>query len=393
MIFINKLAALIIDKFMKQKGLLKKLAEFQPTEFPFISVYLNAEPNERGKDDFNVFLKKQLSEHEDNYEENTPEYESFARDAERIGDFAEKIRSSANGVAIFACAGANDFFETIQFDVPFPNDHFFIFDRPHIYPLARLIEENPKFAVVLADTNAAHIYVFQRGRVLEEEDVQSAKTNRTEVGGWSQMRYQRHIDNLHKQHIKEVIEELDKIVREDNIEQIVLAGNEEVAIPLLREELTNELKEKVIGDIRLEIRASEDEILEAAAQVIHQHDTLKDKEKIDHLKEQNYDGGFGVVGVEKTLEALSNGQVQELYLSASFDKIKYNAKKVGEVLEAYAPGDEDEIPHISQAGEIIDELIRRGLESADNIRFIEDENLMKGTGGVGAILRYKINGE
>ena len=378
---------------MKQAGILKKLAEVESTEFPFISVYLNAEPNEQGKDNFNVFVKKQISERRDNYEEATPERESFDRDAERITEYLEKIDPSANGVAIFACSGADDFFQTIEFSVPFRNNNFHVFDKPHIYPLARLFEENPKFAVVLADTNSANIYVFQRGRIVEAEEIQNAKTNRSEVGGWSQMRYQRHIENLHMKHAKQVIEELDKIVRDENIEQIILAGNEEVTIPLLRGEFTKELEEKMVGTIRLDVKTPENEVLEQAEQAIRQHDTLKDKEKIDYLQEQNYDGGFGVVGVEKTLAALSNGQVQELYLSSHFDRIKYNAKKVGEVLEAYAPGEENELPHVSEAREIIDELVRRGIQSADTIRFIEDENLMKNAGGVGAILRYKINGD
>lgn len=378
---------------MKPKGILKKLAEIEAGGSPFISIFLNAEPNEHGRDNFDAFVKKQLSEHEGNYEEDSPERESFERDAKRISEYLENIRPEANGVAIFACSGADDFFHTIEFYVPFHQNHFYVFDKPHLYPLARLIEENPKFAVVLADTNSAQIYIFQRGIIVEKEEIQNVKTNRTEVGGWSQMRYQRHIEKLHEQHAKEVIESLDKIVREENIEQIVLAGNEEVTMPFLQAELTKELEEKIVGTIRLDVKTPEKEVLEAGQQAIRQHDTLKDKEKIDYLQDQNYDGGFGVVGVEKTLEALSNGQVQELYLSAHFDKIKFNAKRVGEVLEAYAPGEDDEIPHISEAGEIIDELVRRGIESADTIRFIEDENLMKNTGGVGAILRYKINGE
>ena len=376
---------------MKNTGILRKIAEIEATEFPFVSIYLNAQSDEHGKDNFHSFVKKQISEHRDNYEEETAQRESFDRDAERITEYLEKVRPSANGIAIFACSGADDFFRNIEFDVPFRQNHFYIFDKPHLYPLARLIEENPRFALVLADTNSAKIFVFQRGRILEQEEIQNEKTNRSEVGGWSQMRYQRHNDNVHEQHAKEVIAELDKIVREDKIDYVILAGNEEVTIPLLREELTKELEEKIAGTLRLDVKTPEDELLEKAEQALNQHDTLKDKEKIDYLTEQNYDGGFGVVGVEKTLAALSNGQVQELYLSAHFDKIKYNAKKVGEVLEAYAPGEENEIPHISEAGEIIDELIRRGIESADKIRFIEDENLMKNIGGVGALLRYKIN--
>ena len=375
---------------MKNSGLLRKISEIESGEFPFISVYLNAEPNQHGRDDFDVFLKKQLSEHQGNYAEETSERASFDRDVERISEYAEKIQPSANGVAIFACAGADDFFQTIEFDVPFANDRFFVFDRPHVYPLARLIEQNPKFAVVIADTNAAHIYVSQRGRILDEEEIENEKTNRSEVGGWSQKRYQRHNDELHQKHAKEVIEELEKIVREDDVKKIILAGNEEVVIPLLRDELTKDLESKVVGTIRLDIKTPEKEIFEAAKQAINQHDTLEDKEKIEYLKEQNYDEGLGVTGVAETLKALENGQVQELYLTANFDEIKYNKSEIEKILKDYAPGEDNSLTNASEARQIADELIRQAVASAENIRFFEDENLLEEFGGVGAILRYRM---
>ncbi len=375
---------------MKNSGILKKLSNIESSEFPFISVYLNAEPNEHGRDDFNVFLKKQLSEHQDKFKEDSKERVSFDKDIERISEYAEKIPASANGVAIFACSGADNFFKTVEFDVPFQNDRFFVFDKPHIYPMARLMDQNPRFAVVLADTNAAQIYVFQRGRILEQEEIQNEKTNRSEVGGWSQMRYQRHNDEIHQKHAKEVIEELAEIVREDNIKQIILAGNEVVVIPLLKEELTKDLEEKIVGTIRMDIKTPEKEILEAAEQAIKQHDTLKDTEKIDYLKEQNYDDGFGVTGVAKTLRALENGQVQELYISANFDEIEYNEGEINKILKDYAPGNGGSMPNVKEARQIADELIRQGIATADDVRFIEDEYLLKEFGGAGALLRFKM---
>src|SRR5687768_8686654 len=113
---------------MKQSGILKKLSEIEATEFPFISVYLNTEPNENGKSDFDVFIRKQLKEHADNYAEETPERESFDRDAELISDYLEKIKPETRGAAIFACS-ANDFFQTIEFYVPFRNNHFSVSDK------------------------------------------------------------------------------------------------------------------------------------------------------------------------------------------------------------------------------------------------------------------------
>lgn len=376
---------------MKQRNLLKKLSEIETSEFPFISVYLNTEPNSHGRDDFDVFLKKPLSAYQKDFAENTAERESFDSDVEKINEFAGKINPSADGVAIFACNGEDEFFQTIQFDVPFENDRFFVFNRPHIYPLARLIDQNPRYAVVLADTNSAHIYVIQRGRIIDEEEIENEVTNRTEVDGWSQTRFQRHIDELQKKHAKEIVEELAKTVRDDDIRQIILAGNEEVVIPVLREELTKDLQDKIVGTVRADVNAPKDELWEKVERVVHQHDTLKDKEKIDFLFEQNYADGFGVTGVENTLKALENGQVQELYLTAKFDEIEFIESEVKKILRDYAPGENSEIPDVKEGRQIADELVRLALDSAERVRFIEDENLLEKVGGVGALLRYKMS--
>ena len=45
------------------------------------------------------------------------------------------------------------------------------------------------------------------------------------------MRYQRHTENYHLHHAKEVIEKLDRLVREERIEHVILAGDEETIIP------------------------------------------------------------------------------------------------------------------------------------------------------------------
>ncbi len=123
---------------------------------------------------------------------------------------------------------------------------------------------------------------------------------------------------------------------------------------------------------------------------------VKDKERVDRM----YDAakaaaGLGTMGVEDTLSALSNGQVEELIICSSFEAIKYSPKKVKKVLKAYAPGDDnsasDELPDVKESRQIGDELIIRALNSAAKIVFIEDESLLKEANGVGAVLRYNIN--
>ena len=373
---------------MQQNNLVKTLLDFEPTDFPFISAYINTEPDQNGKFNYKLLTETELKQNAENFEMRSERRKSFDNDAKRIMDFLENIDPTTKGVAIFASSGAG-FFKGLQYEVPFEEDHFFVFDKPHVYPLVRLLEQNPAFAVLLADTNSAHIFVFRGGETLETHDIENVKTNRTEVGGWSQARYQRHVENFHQQHAKEAVEGLAKIVRRERIDKIILAGDETVIIPLLRSELPKDIEECVVGTLPLNVHTPPHEILEAAKKAIHFNDTLEDKKKIDFLFDQNYDGGVGVTGAEKTLAALLNGQVRELYLNADFDSIEYDSGAMMIVMSDYAPGLDEDLPSTSLRGMIIDELIKRATLSADEIRFIEDINLLKEAGVIGALLRYQ----
>jgi len=390
---------------MKLNDLVQKLAAFEPSGFPVVSLYLDAKANENGHEGYGSWLKKEISELSENYEEDSAEAQSLKSDVEKIQQFLEtEADESANGIAIFACTGADDFFETAQLDVALPNNRFFAFDRPHIFPLARAIDQNPKYAVLWADTNKADIYVFGGENSLNAEiktsakveEIQSEVTNRSQVGDWSQARYQRHIENFHLQHAKETVDELDKLVRDAKIEHIVLCGDEAVIMPTLRPQLSKELEEKVTGVLNLSKYDSEDKIRQATLEVINAQNTVWDKEAVERaIGATKAAAGLGTLGVEDTLAALSNGQVEELLIDSTFDAIEYSQKKVKKVLRDYAPGDDnsatDVLPKVREPRQVADELIIRALNSAAKIKFIEDESLLKEAGGVGAVLRYNMN--
>jgi peptide subunit release factor 1 (eRF1) len=242
--------------------LVDKLLDFEPVPVPVLSLYLDARVNEQGKRQFMPFVRKQLTERAKSYDNNSLELESFQKDAERITSYLEDgITSTTSGLAIFACS-ADDFFAVGEFEAPFERNRLFVSDRPHVYPLARVADQYRRYAVVLADTNRARIFVFAAGRAINEQSIENVKTKRTRVGGWSQARYQRHEENYHLHHVKEVVDMLERIVREEEIEHIILAGDETAVIPLLREQLPKALEEKVIDAINLGIDTPEHELLE-----------------------------------------------------------------------------------------------------------------------------------
>ena len=57
-----------------------------------------------------------------------------------------KIYPAANGVAIFACWGAGEFFEAIQLTTPVSDNRVYACPQPHLYHLARLDEQYPRYA-------------------------------------------------------------------------------------------------------------------------------------------------------------------------------------------------------------------------------------------------------
>src|SRR5688572_25151108 len=134
---------------MKLTNLIKTLGSFEPDGYPFISLYLNAEANETGRENYPVWLKKELSEKRNLYKDNPAEAEGFEKVVEKINTFVdEEADPAANGIAIFAGLGGEQVFEVVQLAVPFRENQMFVYDRPHLFPLVRAVYQNPKYAVL-----------------------------------------------------------------------------------------------------------------------------------------------------------------------------------------------------------------------------------------------------
>jgi len=374
----------------RPEELLNRLLEFDSSELPVISLYLNARANEHGKHDFGPFIRKQLAGRARTYAPHSRARESFDEDFVRIERFLENdFRSSTQGLAIFACAGAQDFFQAGQFEVPFERHQLFVYERPHLYPLARLIDQYRRYAVVLADTNRAKIMVFAAGQALNRKEVENVKTKRTQVGGWSQGRYQRHMENYHLHHAKEVMDLLERTVRDEAINSVILAGDEATVIPILREQMSKELSEKVIDVLSLGIDTPEHELFEQSLEAFRRHDTLSDMEKVERLMNEYRADDLGVAGVAETLAALSNGQAEEMLITKSAGDLKYDEGEVANVLKTYG-----DTPAKLDHRTIADELIRRATElSSAQVTFIEDSSLLEPVGGVGAFIRYRVSAD
>ena len=357
---------------------LDRLASFEPGPFPVISLYLNLQADDRGRDRFEPFLRRELADRLRTYRSSAPERESLQRDATKIRSYIENIEPSANGLALFACSGA-DLFAAVSLAAPIEAHRLYISDQPHLYPLARILDEYPRYLAVVADTTSARLFVFAVNALEKADRIQGTKTKHHKQGGWSQARYQRHVENFHAQHAKEVAEHVARVVRDEAIDKIVLAA-EEVVMPLLREHLPKDVAGRIVDIVRLDTRAPEHDILRSTIAALKEKDAAGDRERVEALLGAYRANGLAAVGVQATLKALESGRVDEVLVTAAADAIDVGA---GQPVRGGGPA-----RTLSAEERAADSLIAEARRTAARIRFIEDASLLKAVGGVGAFLRF-----
>jgi peptide chain release factor subunit 1 len=358
---------------MQLDALIDRLTNFRATTYPVISLYLDGRPDQQGRETYGIFVRKELAAKVRRWPERSPERESFHRDVERILAWLHDVaRPSANGIAIFACAGADDFFEAVQLDVPIARHELFVEATPRIFPLVCLADRYRRHAAAVLDRHTARIFVFGLGETEAVGDIAGEKTRRSEAGGWSQARFQRHIDNFTLQHVKEVIAALDDVVRADGIDRVVLAVEEDV-IPLVRDHLPKPLEERVVEIIRLDTSAGESEVRERTLEAVRAADAREDADRVARVLDAQRAGGLGAAGMEEVFEALANGQVHELLISQAPNHIPGVGGRSSE--------------------EIADELVTMARRTSALVRVVEDPTLLASVGGVAARLRYRVGGK
>jgi len=340
---------------------LDRLASFEAGTGSVISLYIDLRPDQTGqRAPLETFLRNSVDEQGRSL--GAEQRAEFDRAAERILQYVrESLPKSATAAAIFASI-AGDFFEAIPLDVPIEQPSMHVAPVPQLYPLARLNDQYPRYAALLLDTNSAELYVFALGAKLRRETVHNEKTRSTKMGGWSQARYQRRAQNFHKQHMKEVVSLLEKVVADEHLNHIVVACDE-VAKPYLTAQLPKHLAEKVIDMVNVDVKSiAEHDLLAETMDALRRKDAETDAEHVQRMTDAWRAGGLAVAGIEATTRALDMRQVEELLIAARPDRVTGPA----------------------------DELVAKAQQNAARIRFIEDENLLADVGGVGALLRFKI---
>ncbi len=286
-----------------------------------------------------------------------------------LSDYVDenKARGYAGpGLAFFADLGA-DFARGVELVMP-PAPLLAVDDEAVIAPLALQLDEYQPVGVITVDAAGAKIYIAA-GRVAEEEgSLRENIHHLSKVGGWSQMRYQRRRDKEVKRFSGEVAKRAEQVFAEGDVSRVLLAGRDRM-VAAVEEELSPAWRGKVIGTVRWDLDASDDELLAKIRPVLEEAERDEGARLLGRYAGELRRGGLAVAGAAAAERALQMGAVDTLVIGKGFYETAAGAPEVVEKLASLAE------------------------TTGAHVNFVQEEGGALARGGhIGALLRFKIDG-
>jgi peptide chain release factor subunit 1 len=299
---------------------LRKLAEWSSNGIPVSSVYLDVDGRRYPRrQDYMVRakelchdLKRRAQEEELDKQART----SVSEDVVRILDYLNTMdRGPTRGVALFSASKAG-LWEDVTAPRPLP-DRASLEPHPYVIPLEALVETYESFCTTLVDREKARIFLARMGQIQERTDILDDVPGQHDQGGWSQSRYQRHIEDHASQHLKRVAEALLGFYKVRKFDHLILAGPEEL-IPEFERFLHDYLKRRIAATITLPMTATAAEVLEKSLVIEEQIEKARERQVVERLTAETSAGRNAVVGLAPVLDALNFERVDTLVIPFGF---------------------------------------------------------------------------
>jgi peptide chain release factor subunit 1 len=372
------------------EGLLRDLAAFRAVNGCAISIYVDFDPSsvptvpaEKAKFHARVDEAKKLADTRARDRGRDCRF-ALEADFERIKEWGENEfeRDGARALAVFA-SSADGLFRIVPLLEPVA-DGWEVGPELWIAPLAGQLGRGEGALVAVVSRERGVLYRLHEGRLEEIADDSEEVPGRHDQGGWSQARYQRHIENIVLRHLKTVGEDIDKTLHNRRPPLVVVAPEE------LRSEfeskLSHEARESIVGWVHADAHASETELLELVRPLLDEVRARQDEAILEHWQAERGRGGKVAAGWKQTLDAASDARIDVLLVGEGARHPAWSCPKCGRV---YADGGKCPLDgtKLEARDDAVDLAIHHTvLHGGSFVRF--GTGALADADGIGAILRF-----
>jgi peptide chain release factor subunit 1 len=310
----------------------------------------------------------------------------LGEDLARIEEFfgGEFERDGARGLALFT-DGPDGLWRVVELPEPV-EDALSVGDELNLAPLAPLLGRQEAL-VAFVGRERGLVLALRGGRLEPVAEQFDEVEGRHSQGGWSQARFQRHIEQLVQEHLKDVASRVERELRKGGAKPLVLVGTEETTASF-REQLSVEAQAAVAGVAQAEAHATPAELLEIVAPVLEEAAAARERDVLERWREAvAREEGRGAAGWEATLASASDGKVACLLFT---DGAAHPAVRCGECGRVEAAGETcplDGAP-LEPVADGLDAAIRQALTFGGELIPIRHHQDLDPVGGIGALLRF-----
>jgi peptide chain release factor subunit 1 len=315
------------------------------------------------------------------------ERQAVTRDLERIEAwFGEEFsREGVRGVAVFA-ADLEGLFTPLL--LPWPvEDEARIAKQLYLAPLVPLVGSGDGALIAYVGRERGDVYRLRGGQMIPLADESTEVPGRHDQGGWSQGRYERHIETIVDRHLRDVAEALDRCVRRLRDVRVVLAGPETTRSSF-EDQLSPETRTALVGWVSAEAHVDAAGLLEAARPLLEEWRAGREEELLARWREEAGKNGRAATGWDETLQAASDGRVELLLVQDGADQPAYACPACGraQAVDGSCPLDGTTLEP-AETG--LDLAVHQTLTHGGTVEVIGEEHRdLEPVGGLAALLRF-----
>ena len=370
---------------------LRELAEFRSAHGCAISLYLDLDPSVSptaadAASRVNALLDEGMREAAEASRKLTHEQRrALDDDLERIRRYFEQefSREGAHGLAVFAGGGevwsALPLIEGVQDAVKIGREFY-------LAPLAPLVGRGDGALVAVVGRERGHVYRLQGGRLQELADRSEEQPGQHDQGGWSQARYERHIEALVGRHLRDIADELDRYVRRLRSPRVVIVSSEQTRAEL-EDVLSSETRNAIAGWTQAEAHASPAELLDVVQPVLERWRERDERQAIERWREERGRNGRAAAGWRETLEAASDSRVDTLIFEEGAERGAFSCPECGRASLEGGSCPLDGTPMDAEANGL-DLAIHQTLRHGGRVQALRHHRDLESVEGIGALLRY-----